>query len=756
MGFFSPREKTAVGTSISRVMEDKYIADPGKVGVIKAILKNYNISESLSQELAASIGTRAERMYEYGGNGYTYGLPSGEFRTSSQGAEQIQAVLNAIAGQEVQIEYNRLGPANILHMGWMKIISSLGYNPATNQINIATPTGGGPVYLEDMSVIVPTAKLGVLSPIALEQWGLAPSTGELPYGFGRDGLVARMVAHSPIQGSNTATTEQVLVNYVWGNPGSPYNSVTGEGAVEANMLFGSVTLDIAPMDPQAEYFHVKYTVNSQSYYWMYKLGAGTYPSLDAVFNLPPTLTGEFFPIAYFRLNKTATNINVNSPNYKTSKKLVKYLGIDYDQLTNSINENPDIGDIEQAMIIMAVPANTTNPLEQRYLFDFFNKLRLNQSNKYNSYTEGLIKSRLLDSTRNVFADTLLIQDGASKMALSNGGIFRRRIGGSIGARGSYASDIGTKTETIKVTVLSGDTENVYDQIFSISSHYYRKQVSDSMYDEIEVINLRATFKVYEQYESIGDDTDDILIIPIDRTITQAYSTTIKNELYSRSLHYVFNSRVISYTYFYQSGLFQFVIIAIALAMAIYSVGQSLYVAAVLLELGVTISVILITMLVNILETIIISLALAYIAKKVGPGVAIALALLAAAYGLGGQGFAGLPTLPFADTLLNVSLSIVKAVGEFYTAEITEIQNSFNELSVESSKVSELINKAQDLLADNILLSPLTIIGESADDYYRRTMYSGDVGAVAIGSINNFYERALTLPTLADSFGDVLS
>ena len=405
---------------------------------------------------------------------------------------------------------------------------------------------------------------------------------------------------------------------------------------------------------------------------------------------------------------------------------------------------------------MAVPANTTNPLEQRYLFDFFNKLRLNQSNKYNSYTEGLIKSRLLDSTRNVFADTLLIQDGASKMALSNGGIFRRRIGGSIGARGSYASDIGTKTETIKVTVLSGDTENVYDQIFSISSHYYRKQVSDSMYDEIEVINLRATFKVYEQYESIGDDTDDILIIPIDRTITQAYSTTIKNELYSRSLHYVFNSRVISYTYFYQSGLFQFVIIAIALAMAIYSVGQSLYVAAVLLELGVTISVILITMLVNILETIIISLALAYIAKKVGPGVAIALALLAAAYGLGGQGFAGLPTLPFADTLLNVSLSIVKAVGEFYTAEITEIQNSFNELSVESSKVSELINKAQDLLADNMLLSPLTIIGESADDYYRRTMYSGDVGAIAIGSINNFYERALTLPTLADSFGDVLS
>jgi hypothetical protein len=711
----------------------------------------------LSQELAASIGTRAERMYEYGGNGYVYGLPSGEFYTASQGIEQIQAVLNAIAGQEVQIEYNRLGPANILHMGWMKIVSDLGYNPATNQIASLSASKGRDVYLEDMVVIVPAAKLGILSPKALEQWGLAPTTGELPYGFGRDGLVARMVEHSLIQGSNTIATESVLVRYVWGDPGSPYDPFTGEGGVEANMMTGTVTLALTPPDPQAEYFHVKYTVNNQSYYWMYKLGAGTYPSLDAIFNNAPTITGEFFPIAYFRLNKIATNINNTSPNYKSSKKLLKYLGIDYDQLANSINENPDIGDVEQAMMIMAVPANTSNQVEQRYLFDFFNKLRLNQSNTYSSYTAGEIKSRLLDWTRNILADTIIIKDSASKMALSNGGIFKRRIGGRIGSRGSYASEIGTKTETVRVSVLSGDSDTEYDQTFSISSHYYRKQVSDSMYDEIEVINLRTTFEIYEQYESIGNDTEDILIIPIDRTITQAYSTIIKNELYSRSLHYVFNSRIISYTYWYQSGLFQFIIMAIAFIMAAFSLGTSLAAAAAALAAGTTtMAIIILTMLIEILQTILIGVLLAYIAKKVGPGVAIALAILAAAYGLSGQGFGGLSTLPFADTLLNVSISMVKAVGDYYTAEITGIQNSFNELSVENAKVSELINKAQDLLADNMLLSPLTIIGESADDYYRRTMYSGDVGAIAIGSINTFYERALTLPTLADSFGDVLS
>lgn len=756
MGFFSPRERTTVGTSISRVIEDKFIADPGKVGVIKAILKNTNISEALSQELAASIGTRAERMYEYGGNGYAFGLPSGEFYTASQGLAQIQAVLNSIAGQEVQIEYNRLGPANILHMGWMKIIADLGYNPSTNQIDTLSATKAREVYLKDMVVVVPTAKLSLLSPVAIEQWGLAPTTGTLPYGFERDSLVSKMVGHSLVQSNNTISTEAVLVTYVWGNPASPYNPITEEGAVEANMLFGSVTLPIAAPDPQAEYFHVKYIVNNQSYYWMYKLGAGTYPSLDAIFNSPPTTTGEFFPIAYFRLNKTPVNNNLTSPNYKTSKKLLKYLGINYDQLVNSINQNPDIDDVEQAMLIMAVPANTDNPLEQRYLFDFFDKLRLNQTNTYNSFNEGKINSILFDWTRNVIADTILIQDNASKMALSNGGIYKRRLGGTIGSRGSYASDTGIKFETVRMTA-SGDSGTDYDQTFSIFSHYYRKQVSDSMYDEIEVINLRTTFKVYQEYESIGDDTDEILIVPIDRTVTQAYSTSIKNSLYSQSLHYVFNSRIISYTYFYQSGLFQFIIIAIALATALYSVGQSLYLAAAALAAGTTtMTIIIITMLISVLETILIGITLAYIAKKVGPGVAIALALLAAAYGLSGNGFSALPSLPFADTLLNVSVSMIKAVGDYYSNEIAGIQAAFDELAIESAKVSALINQAQDLLADNLLLSPLTIIGESADDYYRRTMYSGDVGAVAIGSINTFYERALALPTLADSFGDMLS
>lgn len=755
MGFFSPRERINVGTSISRVIEDKVIADPGKIGVIKAILKRGNIAEHLTQELAGSIGTRAERMYEYGQQHYTYGLPSGEIFSNSQGEAQIKAVLDAMTGQSVDIDYNRLGPANTLHMGWMKIISDLGYNPQTNELTAISAIKGMPVYLSDMIVVVPSAKVGSISPQALEQWGTPPSAGDSPFRVDFDSMVAKMVPHTPIRSSNSISTEQVLVEYFWGYPGSLPDYVTGDAGTEAFIMSETTTLPITITDPQADYFHVKYSIGTQSYYWMYKLGAGTYPSLDALFNAPPVATGEFFPITYFRLNKTPLNTNTNAPAYITSKKLIKYLGMDYDQLITSINQNPDIEDVEQAMMIMAVPANTTNQLEQRYLFDFFNKVRLNQTSSFNSYNSGEIRAKLQDWARNIFADTMVIQDGAFKMAISNGGIYKRRIGGTIGPRGTYSSSTGVRYGSYRVTA-SGDSGADYDESISIYSHYYRKQISDTMYDEIEVINLRTTYKVYEQYESFGDETDEILIIPIDRTVTQGYSTTLKNELYSRSLHYVFNSRVISYTYWYQSSVFQFVILAIALAMAVYSAGQSLAAAAAALAAGTTYAAVMISILIGILKTIAISLAISYIATQVGPEVAIALALLAAAYGLSGDGLSNLPSLPFADTLLNASVSMVKAVGDYYTKEIQGIQEAFNELAIEREKTSALITQAQDLLADNILLSPLTIIGESADDYYRRTMYSGNVGVVAINSIETFYERALALPTLADSFGNMLS
>lgn len=63
MGLFSSKYVTSVGTSVVRVVEDDSIPQAVKAGAIKALFQDGNISDYVMEELVASIGVRAERMY---------------------------------------------------------------------------------------------------------------------------------------------------------------------------------------------------------------------------------------------------------------------------------------------------------------------------------------------------------------------------------------------------------------------------------------------------------------------------------------------------------------------------------------------------------------------------------------------------------------------------------------------------------------------------------------------------------------------
>lgn len=75
--------------------------------------------------------------------------------------------------------------------------------------------------------------------------------------------------------------------------------------------------------------------------------------------------GSFFPFIYFRYNSQVQHAE------PTLVKLTEYLGVNFINLRDAVNANPDIGSIEEALIVMAVPANSTNPTELKYLYMFF-------------------------------------------------------------------------------------------------------------------------------------------------------------------------------------------------------------------------------------------------------------------------------------------------------------------------------------------------------------------------------------------------
>ena len=734
MGLFNSREQTSVGTTVSRVMTDAQIVPSTKTAVIQAIVKDGDITDYLLNGVNNSIGMNAERMYDYAASSYAYGLPSGQFYAATQGTEAVKAILDSQTSGDVQIDYCRLGPANTLHMGWDRLYWIYGYNSTTNQIDALSASVGHPVYLKNMTVIIPSGIFNTLNPKALEQWGTAPGAGYTPSTYPVDSLVQRLVGHKPVVKSDTATNEQILVDYVWASPA---------------LVTGSITINLPTINSDAEYFQVKYTLDGRDYYWTYELNSGSYPSLDALFNAPPTLVGEFYPFAYFRFNKTPLNWNTALPGYITTKKMLNLIGINYDQAITSIQANPDIDNVEQAILMMAVPANTTNQLEQRYLYEFFDRLRLSQDTSGNTYDLQNILAQLNTNGQADNTSAIVIQDQVFKMSLSNAGIYTRRVGGVIAARGEYNSAYIEKTGQFIITNSEGIDET---HTYTLPCHYYRKQISDSMYDEVEIINLRTTYYIYEGFKTIGDGTDTFLMIPIDRSLTSQYPIPVKEALYSRSLYYVFNSRMVSDVAWYAQDWFKAALLAVAFVMAVFTLGASLDEYAVLVSTGfLTTEAILWSMAVTMLEGIILSLAVNRLIKVVGPQVGIALAIFAAAYALASS--SGLVTdLPFADSMLSVSTNLVKATTAEYQSKITDIQSEYEDMVTAAQTVSELIIKAQDLLQTDSTLSPFTFVGEAPEDYYRRTMYSGNVGEASLTSVETFVSRALTLPTLADALG----
>lgn len=733
MGIFSSKYVTQVGTAISRVIEDVALPNAVTSGSLRSLFNDGNVSDYVLEELVASIGVRAERMYSYAENHYVHGLPSGEIYSSTQGRAQVEAVIEAAENQQVLIKYSNYGPPNTLHIGWMKLVSLHGYNPNTNQLMVLSVQKGFPVYLKDMVVVVPTSQKNTFEAGALDQWGTAASAGYTPERINNIGLLTDRTTHSPIFESSSATELHLKVTYVW-------------RAVNGSISEETLTISVADYDNTADYFHAKYVVGGQTKYWMYKNKTGVYPTLDAVFVDGPAVSGSYFPFAYFRYNKQSVIQNKTTAAYLTSKKLLKYLGIDFDLLAESIDENPDIADVEQAMLVMAVPAVSQNPIECRYLFDYFDSLYYSMGGSASALVEAAQAALYGDATKQ---RSIIIKDQQFKMALQNSGIYKRIVAGSIGAIGTHTSSVVIEQEEQEFTDIELGT--VSSSLVPVKFHSYKKQIATGLYEEVLVRELQMKYWIFQEYTTTSDENDSILLIPIDRTISGQYSMGDREVLYSRSLHFVFNSRVVTKVKWYQTGVFQLLLIIVAIAITIYTYGADGG-SAIATALGLSGTAGLVaTILFNLAVGKLLEVGFKLFVKAFGSEVAIALAVIAILYGGYKVIQAGsVSGAPWAMELLQISNGLIQAGMKDKFSDLLGEAESFKAFADEETK---LLEKANQLLESSTVLSPFVIFGEQPQDFYNRTVHSGNVGILGINAISSYVDIALTLPKLKDTLGE---
>jgi hypothetical protein len=744
MGLFSSKERTTVGTTIQRVIEDKMLPDSLKSGAVQAIMNHSSQSvEYVMDELVSGMATRMETYYRYGKKRYTHGLPVGHTYSTITGKDQVLAVLQADVGAVSSIDYYKLGALNMVHIGWMQLVRDYQYNSSTNTLVV----GGRTVYLKNIQPVVMETNFNEIANGSMDVWGTLPTAGYTP--DSDSNAYKNVDTPVPFLVDATATADRILVTYCYATTQDViYDGKTLQNTVVVTDKF---YLPMTGYDSAGNYFQVKYYRNGLAGYWTYKLNSNVNPAVEAVFDQPFNSIGTFFPWAYFRFNKTPSNTNKTSQDYITTKRMLHTIGMDYDQLADNINENPDIKDVEQAMMMAAVPAMTTTTVERKYLFDFFSKMYLS-AQVTDGAAEHVIAVDIRAKTDNKLQETtIVIQDNQFKMALSFTSIVKQRVAGKFGKVGEYTSGRDIITNIRPVSNTSGTFRNWET---TSPKHYYRKQISDNVYEEVIIQDMKMVYFVFGEYTVTTDDVDDVLMVPLDFEITKDYEMFDRELLYARSLHYIFNSRIITVIKWYQQGWFRALLVIVSIVIMCINIGAGLKALSAALAAGATLTTIAYMVLVAVIKYIIITVAVRIFVKVVGAEAAFIAAIIAAAAGMYDFVETGsIAGAPWGKELLALSTNLTQAIQKEIESEFNTLRKEAIDFQKYKAEQTKLLETAQELLDGNVRLDPMILWGEKPDELYQRTVHSGNIGIVGIDAISSFVETKLMLPKLSDQQGD---
>lgn len=745
MGLFSSKYVTTVGTSVSRVIEDKQIPDPIHTGGVKALTVSGDTVEYVMEELVGSVGIKAGSLYRYAKDNYTYGLPSGQYIRADAGKSQVISTIQSSESLPITIEYSHYGPVNSKHIAWITLVKDYQYNPVSNEISKLSLLKGFPVYLDSLQVLIPPSYLTEVTPSVLEQWGVPDNVGYTP----ERPIKPLFTKHSPLIVDSTLTEDFIRISYIW------EDSKTVNDVVTKTIMKESVMVPIIGYKDAANYFHVKYTVNSIPKYWLYESGSGQFPTLDSLFSTPQLSGGSFFPMSYIRFDKKSTVVDKTTAEYKSTKKMLKYLNMDFDYLAETINSNPNAANVEQAILTFAIPANSTESVDCRYLFDFFSALQESTGSSDVSNQVASVGTKLSagNTTKNN-EGTIVIQDKKFKMQLKHSGIYRTYGLGKKCAVGKYTSAETLITSTFNFTRREDEYSHKQStQTRAVKQHYYFRQITEDVYEQVAVVGLTMTYFILEGYTVTAGDSDPILMVPLDYSITKDYPSQTETILYSRSLHFIFNSKNVQELKWYQQKWFSYVLLIIAIIITILdwgSDGGSAIGAA--MAAGTITTAAIIEVIIIVVLQLVVSQAIKLFVKVLGAKGLFVLALIAAYYGVTTQpGDLIGPLAMTATSMLKLALNLT---GMAYGVDL---QEKFNTLKQEASKFEKekeaalkLLETEDELLNSRHHIRPMDIMGESPSDYFNRTAHSGNIGVTTIGMVSSYVDMALRLPTVNQS------
>lgn len=680
---------------------------------------SYDLQQSFMAELTKSIGVKINSAYLWAKKNYVHGIPKASLINKLSGEGEVLNTLNTLHGPGISAEYYVFGPLNTSHFAWKKLFDDYGYDPVTNTLASLTATKGSTVYLTDMVAIYPAStvdfcieqdemeQLDVLGP-------LANSGISLDYPSGNPSAV-----ETPYEVDLTSNTlNRVRIHYQY---------------MSGGVITNETLLLTLPSNEEDDHHQVRYTDGSGVVrYFTYRDGAGTYPAIDAVFDLTQNeeVLGTYMPWVYLRWdfqNEGRTEVQ-NTENYRDAVALCRRYTVDYDTLINATHEDQEVDDVIQSILLFGVDSQAKNMVEKEYLFRYFDSMFTIQS--------GNSGDGMIGSTGGGSSYSQVIRDKRYKMSFSYAGIRRTTHTGSVAAVGKYTSSN------------------------SSSAGVYRKQIDPTTYVEVVVYNPSLRNHILGGYGHTAFLGQKELRIPIDMAIVKQMSLVKREELLSRAMYLNINTYIETESKWYQSGWFRIVMIIIAIIITIFTWGAAWPALGAALAAGAVATIILLATWA--LYAVLIQVAIKLFIDVAGlENSAIAAVLMIAASFFIPGGMANGPAI--SNALLQAGNNMIQQVGKGYGEELKQIQEEIEDFSSYAKTEQEKLEERQEAYwketnfvnaLDFVTMAPAIISGESPQDLYERTVHSGNPGRHLYSWVNEYATQNLALPTFKQTIGEI--
>jgi len=773
MGLFDDSEEITVGSNIYHLVEP----NPNAVldSVLYSILTRSSLVHNILNVTIGQMSSQVGNMMAYAKESYTLGLPQTTYETTILLAEQD--VIDAIVDDTDQpygvvLEFHYIMPMVSINVVAPYLFTTRGWNPINNTISelpSAYQASGDFYYVGSVQSV------------------------ELNDAYTQATIVYKIIKYS--------------VQYT-GDPAVPTQTYVSETTFQETVSVASGL--IYGRDYCVACYRTLDSGGSPSasvHWWYYDISSGIYPDLT-----PESYIDEddiLMPVVPIRYeNESMVTGKEYTELYQTSKTMMKKVGVDIEEIADTLESDSHIDDIDHAYITFGVDLQTDYVASIRYLAEFFDFLAdkaqadvfnnietaVSQNSdsvyetgvaSYNTYT--FIIGAELATSNQIDEVSWTASDGTTATAktTSNSAIGKfEEYGLHFKITYSYIrteirqGSIGPIGHATKEWAKEATDDSLFGVLASLDSAYviFRVQIAENTYKQITVQGLIHRNSIYDGHSVITtlsdliDDPDNHqFIIPVHYNFSRQLPAVVRSVLYQDSLILVLNSYVVTEIPWYTATWFQVVIVIVGIVISIYTGGAGTWVAGLIVAAEAGVIAVLVYLFETILVMYAISLALEYVAKWVGPEAMLIITIATIALASMSEGgvfevSSIASTMPTAGRLMALSCSMLASTNAGFQQEFEDLQEEYSDTLEDQTSLWKELEEAAELLPDpsetalklldaqvysKTLKQPKV---DSVENFYNLAIHSGNIGVLSLQGVATYFDLALRLPEADTKLG----